>query len=140
MEGDDLDEPVSDAVRGYLDGHIVLARRLADRNHYPAIDVLSSISRVAPRLMSPKTAAAAGTIRRLVAAYREKEDLIDVGAYVKGTDPDVDEAIDKKAALDAFLRQGITEHEEPADIFRRAAGLAGIEWDGDEDAEVSVLA
>ena len=140
VEGDDLDEPVSDAVRGYLDGHIVLARRLADRNHYPAIDVLSSISRVAPRLMSPKTADAAGTIRRLVAAYREKEDLIDVGAYVKGTDPDVDEAIDKKAALDAFLRQGITEHEEPEDIFRRAAELAGIEWDGDEDEEVSVLA
>ncbi len=142
VEGDDLDEPVSDAVRGYLDGHIVLSRRLADRNHYPAIDILSSISRVAPRLMSETTAGAAGKIRRLVSAYREKEDLIDVGAYVRGTDPDVDEAIDKKSALDDFLRQGITEHEDPSSIFKRAAELTGIEWNDEEeeDEEVSVFA
>jgi len=142
VEGDDLDEPVSDAVRGYLDGHVVLERRLADRNHYPAIDVLSSISRVAPRLMSPRTAEAAGRIRKLVAAYREKEDLIDVGAYVPGTDPDVDEAIAKRAELNAFLIQGITEHEEPESIYRRAAMITGVEGDdeGPDDEEVSVLA
>ena len=87
VEGDDLDEPVSDAVRGYLDGHLVLNRRLADRNHYPAIDVLASISRLAPRLMDAPRAEAAGRIRKLVSTYREKEDLIDVGAYAMGTDP-----------------------------------------------------
>jgi flagellum-specific ATP synthase len=132
-----------------LDGHIVLNRRLADRNHYPAIDILASISRVAPRLMGPRTAEAAGKIRRLVSAYREKEDLIDVGAYLRGTDPDVDEAIDKQADLNEFLKQGITEHEEPSSIYNRAALLAGLEpEDGDEEAgdeeagdeEVSVFA
>ena len=144
VEGDDLDEPVSDAVRGYLDGHIVLNRRLAERNHYPAIDILASISRVAPRLMGKRTAEAAGKIRLLVSAYREKEDLIDVGAYIKGTDPDVDEAIDKKEALNNFLIQGIAEHEEPSSIYSRAAELAGLEPDEDEegsgDETVSVLA
>ena len=143
VEGDDLDEPVSDAVRGYLDGHIVLARRLAEKNHYPAIDILASISRVAPKLMTPATAAASGKIRSLVATYAEKEDLIDVGAYAAGTDPEVDEAIAKKGELDAFLRQGITEHEEAESIFARAAAIAGVPGDGDEDAgdeEVSVFA
>jgi len=144
VEGDDLDEPVSDAVRGYLDGHIVLSRRLADRNHYPAIDVLASISRVAPRLMGTRTAKAAGKIRSLVSAYREKEDLIDVGAYVRGTDPDVDEAIEKKDDLNKFLKQEIAEHEESSSIFIRAAELAGLEPDtgeeGTGDEEVSVFA
>ena len=142
VEGDDLDEPVSDAVRGYLDGHIVLDRRLADRNHYPAIDVLKSISRVAPKLMNERTAKAAGRIKTLVAAYREKEQLIDVGAYVKGTDADVDEAIEKRDALDAFLVQGITEYEKPEAVFSKAAGIAGLADGGEEgeDEEVSVFA
>lgn len=144
VEGDDLDEPVSDAVRGYLDGHIVLSRRLADRNHYPAIDVLASISRIAPRLMGPRTAEAAGKIRSLISTYREKEDLIDVGAYVRGTDPDVDEAIEKRDGLNEFLKQGITEHEDPSSIYNRAAELAGLEPDEEEegsgDEEVSVFA
>ncbi len=143
VEGDDLDEPVADAVRGYLDGHIVLSRRLADRNHYPAIDILASLSRVAPRLMNPRTAEASSKIRRLISAYREKEDLIDVGAYVKGTDPDVDEAIDKKDVLNDFLIQGIAEHEEPSVIYSRAAEIAGLEAEEEEgtgDEEVSVFA
>ncbi len=143
VEGDDLDEPVADAVRGYLDGHIVLSRKLADRNHYPAIDILASISRVAPRLMNPRTAEASGKIRSLISAYREKEDLIDVGAYVKGTDPEVDEAIDKKDILNDFLIQGIAEHEEPSVIYSRAAEIAGLEAEDEEgagDEEVSVFA
>ena len=143
VEGDDLDEPVADAVRGYLDGHIVLSRRLADRNHYPAIDILASLSRVAPRLMNPRTAEASSKIRRLISAYREKEDLIDVGAYVKGTDPEVDEAIDKKDVLNDFLIQGIAEHEEPSVIYSRAAEIAGLEAEEEEgtgDEEVSVFA
>ncbi len=143
VEGDDLDEPVADAVRGYLDGHIVLSRRLADRNHYPAIDILASLSRVAPRLMNPRTAEASAKIRSLISAYREKEDLIDVGAYVKGTDPEVDEAIDKKDAVNDFLIQGIAEHEEPSAIYSRAAEIAGLdaeEEEGTGDEEVSVFA
>ena len=143
VEGDDLDEPVSDAVRGYLDGHVVLSRRLAERNHYPAIDILASVSRLAPRLMDARTAEAAGRIRRLVSTYAEKEDLIDVGAYVKGSDPEVDEAIEKRPALNDFLRQGITEYEEPASIFRRAAEIAGIPGSGEkgnDNETVSVFA
>jgi flagellum-specific ATP synthase len=143
VEGDDMDEPVADAVRGYLDGHVVLSRRLADRNHYPAVDVLASISRVAPRLMNTRTAAAAGTLRRLVAAYREKEDLIDVGAYVRGTDADVDAAIEKRSQINEFLIQGITEYEDPSSIFERAAQIAGLpvdEEEGDDDEEISVFA
>ena len=133
VEGDDLDEPISDAARGYLDGHIVLSRRLADRNHYPAIDILSSISRVAPRLMSTQVSAIAGKLRRLLAVYREKEDLIDVGAYARGSDPEVDEAIDKRANLDAFLRQEIIEHEEPALVFSKASEIAEIPLSNHDD-------
>lgn len=142
VEGDDLDEPVSDAVRGYLDGHIVLDRHLANKNHYPAIDILASISRVAPKLMTEKTAKAAGKIRKLVAAYREKEQLIDVGAYVKGTDADVDEAIEKQDVLNKFLVQGITDSEDPESIFTKAIGIAGLsdESEGDGNEEVSVFA
>jgi len=142
VEGDDLDEPVADAVRGYLDGHIVLSRRLADQNHYPAIDILASLSRVAPRLMSPRTAEASGRIRHLISAYREKEDLIDVGAYAKGTDPVVDEAIEKKEIIKKFLVQGISEHEEPEVIYAQAAQIAGLEpeEEGSGDEEVSVFA
>ncbi|CAD7843589.1 Flagellum-specific ATP synthase FliI [Olavius algarvensis spirochete endosymbiont] len=125
VEGDDLDEPVSDAVRGYLDGHIVLDRRLAEQNHYPAIDILASVSRVAPRIMGIEAAKTAAKIRKLVAAYRDKEDLIDVGAYAKGTNPDVDEAIDKREELDNFLIQGITEHEEAQSILSRGTKIAG---------------
>ncbi len=135
VEGDDMDEPISDAARGYLDGHIVLSRRLADRNHYPAIDVLSSISRVAPRLMSGPVSAIAGKIRRLLAVYQEKEDLIDVGAYARGSDPEVDEAIDKRTNLNEFLRQGITEHEEPSAVFVKASDIAGIPLNSTGDGE-----
>ncbi|OQX29020.1 MAG: flagellum-specific ATP synthase FliI [Spirochaeta sp. LUC14_002_19_P3] len=142
VEGDDLDEPVADAVRGYLDGHIVLSRRLADKNHYPAIDILFSISRVAPRLMDTRTAQAAAKLRRLLAAYRDKEDLIDVGAYVRGSDPVVDEAIKKRDALNNFFMQKVDERDEPKDVFDRAAEIAGIALaEEDEDnEEISVYA
>ena len=93
--------------------------------------------------MDARTAEAAGRIRRLVSTYAEKEDLIDVGAYVKGSDPEVDEAIEKRPALNDFLRQGITEYEEPASIFRRAAEIAGIPGSGEkgnDNETVSVFA
>ena len=135
VEGDDLDEPVSDAVRGYLDGHIVLNRRLAEQNHYPAIDILASVSRVAPRIMGVNAAKTAAKIRKLVAAYRDKEDLIEVGAYVRGTNLDVDEAIDKREEVNNFLIQGITEHEEAQSIFSRGANLAGVISDTQDERQ-----
>lgn len=142
VEGDDLDEPVSDAARGYLDGHIVLERRLAERNHYPAVDVLGSVSRLAPKLMAPRVAEAAGKVKRMMAVYREKEDLIDVGAYARGSDPEVDEAIDKRTDLEAYLTQGITEKST---LKESVAGLAEIAdvplGESEEDDEtVSVFA
>jgi len=135
VEGDDLDEPISDAVRGYLDGHIVLDRRLAEQNHYPAIDILASVSRVAPRIMGINAAKTAAKIRKLVAAYRDKEDLIDVGAYARGTNSVVDEAIDKREELNSFLIQGIKEHEETRSIFSRGAKLAGMPADVQDEEE-----
>ncbi len=142
VEGDDMDEPVADAVRGYLDGHIVLSRSLADMNHYPAIDILASISRVGPRLMDDRTAQAAGIIRKLVATYRGKEDLIDVGAYVKGSDPEVDEAIEKRRDIDDFFIQDVAECDAPKDVFDRMAKIAGLPSESEESGggEVSVYA
>ncbi len=106
VEGDDMNEPVADAARSILDGHCVLTRELAHRNHYPAIDVLQSISRLADEITSDEVRNAAGALRETVAAYRAKEDLITIGAYTQGADRQVDYAIGKLPAIDAFLRQG----------------------------------
>ncbi|GMV66567.1 MAG: ATP synthase [Candidatus Hinthialibacteria bacterium] len=105
VEGDDMNEPISDAARGILDGHIVLTRNLAHKNHYPAIDPLRSISRVMNDIVDPRHRAAAAIVRNRMATYEEMEDMINLGAYRKGTNPDVDLAIDKKPETDAFLRQ-----------------------------------
>ena len=113
VEGGDMDDPIADAVRGILDGHIVLSRKLAEKYHYPAIDVLSSISRLEPVITNPETRKGFGNMRRLLALYREKEDLINIGAYVKGSNPEIDEAIDKIGEINAFLQQ---ETHEKADI------------------------
>ncbi len=109
VEGDDLDEPISDAMRAILDGHIVLDRRIAQRNHYPAIDILASISRVMPDVVEKKHLEAAGEILRIAASYREAEDLINIGAYVKGSSPDIDRAIALHAPINLLLRQDIVE-------------------------------
>ncbi len=141
VEGDDFDEPIADAARGYLDGHIVLSRSLADRSHYPAIDILTSISRVAPRLMNKRTAEASEKIKKLVATYRDKEDLIDVGAYVAGSNADIDEAIEKREPINDFLKQKITEKENSGSVFARLAEIAGLEPEsGEPDEEISVYA
>jgi ATP synthase in type III secretion protein N len=105
VEGSDMDEPIADEVRGILDGHIVLDRRLAARGHYPAIDVLSSLSRVMPAVTAKPQQAAAQRARALLAAYEEKRDLIALGAYSKGTDPRLDQAIAASPDLERFLRQ-----------------------------------
>jgi type III secretion protein N (ATPase) len=110
VAGDDLQEPIADEVRGVLDGHIVLDRRLAERAHWPAIDVLQSLSRLMSHLASKPHIAAAEAFRRLLSVYESKRDLIALGAYKLGSDPDVDEAIDMLDDLDGYLQQGIDEH------------------------------
>ena len=112
VAGDDRSEPVADAARGILDGHIVLSRKLAERVHFPAIDILSSISRVADQISDQNHLHARRHVARLLSAYREAEELIQIGAYAKGSNPDVDAAIAMRGAIDAFLKQGAHERNE----------------------------
>ena len=107
VEGDDMNDPIADTARSILDGHIVLSRKLATSGHFPSIDVLESISRVAPRVMTAEQIAEATELRRLMAAYRDAKDLIEIGAYVKGSNPLVDRSVQLRAAIDHFLRQDV---------------------------------
>lgn len=109
VEGDDMNEPVADAVRSILDGHIVLSRALAHRAHYPAIDVLQSISRVMNDVVSAKHLKLANRMRELLAVYTEAEDLINIGAYQRGNNPKIDEALDYIDAINHFLLQQVKE-------------------------------
>ena len=109
VDGDDFNEPISDTVRGILDGHIVLSRDLANSNHYPAIDVLASVSRVMPDLIDKEHLQKAGRIKTLMATYRESQDLINIGAYSPGSNADIDEAIEKMPAIREFLQQPVGE-------------------------------
>jgi flagellum-specific ATP synthase len=109
MEGDDMHEPVSDAVRSLTDGHIQLSRRLAEQSHFPAIDVLASVSRVRTQVTSPEHRELVAEITRLLAAYRDAEDLIQIGAYVKGRNPDVDRALQLMPRIRRYLCQDKTE-------------------------------
>ncbi len=109
VEGDDVTEPVSDHARSILDGHIVLSREIAHRNHYPSIDVLGSTSRLMKEVVTPDQDALAGKMRELMAVYREAEDLINIGAYAKGSNPKIDEAIQRIDNINAFLKQGVKE-------------------------------
>lgn len=105
VDGDDLNEPITDAVRGILDGHIILSRKLANQNHYPAIDVLASVSRVMPNIVKEEHLKMANSIKNIMAVYRESEDLINIGAYKRGTNKKLDKAIDVKDLIDEFLTQ-----------------------------------
>jgi flagellum-specific ATP synthase len=109
VDGDDMNEPVADAVRAILDGHVVLSRNLAHAGHYPAIDVLQSVSRLVGEVVTPEVQSAGQEVRRLMAAYKEKEDLIAIGAYQHGADPVTDMAIAKREPINAFLRQTVTD-------------------------------
>ena len=125
VEGDDLNEPVSDAARGILDGHIALSRKLATRGHYPAIDVLQSISRVADDVCDPHQITARRHLIRLLAAYEEAEELINIGAYARGSNPLCDAAIAMRDQLTAFLQQETGEASAFPQTCRRLLELAG---------------
>jgi flagellum-specific ATP synthase len=115
VDGGDMDEPIADAVRSLVDGHIVLDRKLAERGHYPAVSVGASISRVANDVTEPAHQQAARKFREVLATYAEAEDLIRIGAYQRGTSPQVDKAIELRPALLAFLRQNVDERTKFAD-------------------------
>lgn len=107
VDGDDFNEPITDTARGILDGHIVLTRQLANKNHYPAIDVLQSISRVMSSIISKEHKKLAGECKMLMATHREAEDLINIGAYKAGSNPDIDRAIEKMKEINEFLLQDV---------------------------------
>lgn len=123
VEGDDLNEPISDAVRSILDGHVALSRKLAAINQYPAVDILDSISRLMKDISTEQEIELAADMRQIIATYREAEDLISIGAYVKGSNERIDRAIDKIDRINDFLRQGINEQ---CDHQKSIADLAEI--------------
>jgi flagellum-specific ATP synthase len=123
VDGDDHNEPIADAARSILDGHVVLSRDLAVAGHFPSIDVLGSVSRVASRVTTPVQRAAAVRLRQVLAARRRAQDLLDVGAYAAGSNPDVDAAVTNADAIDAFLRQGMDEVAEFGDSWARLQAL-----------------
>jgi flagellum-specific ATP synthase len=126
VEGDDFNEPISDAVRGILDGHIILSRALAHKNQYPAIDILNSVSRLMPEIASGDHKAAANAARDLLAAYRDSEDLINIGAYVKGSNKRVDSAILQNDNILNFLKQEVKDHTEYDDSIEVLKGMMSV--------------
>lgn len=135
VDGDDMDEPIADKVRGTLDGHIILNRSLAQRQHYPAIDVLASISRLSKRVSGPCTLKAVQQVKRWMADYAAQEEMILAGVYQKGSSAEIDEAIEKHPAVEAFLCQ---EEREPCpveDTLRRLSELSGIDIPEEEFVE-----
>ncbi|MGQ7958648.1 flagellar protein export ATPase FliI [Pseudomonas sp. SP16.1] len=122
-EGDDQQDPIADAARGVLDGHIVLSRRLAEEGHYPAIDIESSISRVMPQVVSPEHLKQAQRFKQLWSRYQQSRDLISVGAYVPGGDADTDQAIARQPQMARYLRQGLHESEPLQGSQQQLAGV-----------------
>ncbi len=141
VEGDDFNEPISDAVRSILDGHVTLSRKLASHNQYPAVDVLDSISRLMLDISTPEHIELAGRVREIIATYRESEDLINIGAYVKGSSQKIDYAISKIDQINKFFRQGIREER---DFDESLSSLAEIISDsapvGESNEEVQIPA
>ncbi|HHW07801.1 MAG TPA: flagellar protein export ATPase FliI [Clostridia bacterium] len=119
VDADDMNEPIADAVRGILDGHIVLSRDLAARNHYPAIDIGHSVSRLMTEITDSEHQSLAQRLREVMATYQKMEDLINIGAYQKGSNPEVDEAIKLYPKIVSFLRQDVDEHFSFADTLRQ---------------------
>ena len=123
VDGDDMNDPIADSVRSILDGHIVLDRALAGRGHYPCIDILSSISRLMSQLVDDTTKTAAYGIRDLLAVHKDSEDLINIGAYKRGSNPRIDRAIEKIDAINGFLKQ---RAEDPSDLDATRASLLAL--------------
>lgn len=123
VDGDDMNEPIADAVRSILDGHIVLSRNIAAQNHFPAIDVLASVSRVMSAVVPKDHMEANRKLRALMAVYKEAEDLIHIGAYVKGSSPRIDEAVQKIDAINDFLCQGVFEVQSFEETIQRLEGI-----------------
>jgi len=124
VEGDDFNEPVSDTVRGILDGHISLSRELAEASHYPAVDVLSSVSRIMKDIADPKHIKAADQLKKMIAVYNQSEDLINIGAYEKGSNPKLDRAIAKIDKINNFLTQNIHEKSSYEETVKKIIKLA----------------
>lgn len=125
VDGDDMNEPIADAVRSILDGHIVLSRNIAAQNHYPAIDVLHSVSRVMMEIAGSEHYAAAQKIRSILATYREAEDLINIGAYAHGSNANIDKAVQMIGGINEFLKQGVYEQTTLPEAVERLRQLAG---------------
>ena len=126
VEGDDFNEPICDAVRAILDGHIVLSRRLAAAGQYPAIDVLDSVSRLSTQVSTPEQKEAARRIREAMAVYRQSEDLIQLGAYVSGANPKLDASIRARDQLLQFLRQDSAAKSAREETLRQLQTLAAM--------------
>lgn len=118
VDGDDFNEPITDTARSILDGHIMLNRKLANKNHYPAIDVLMSISRVMSQIVDKEHKAVAGKLKNVLATYNEAEDLINIGAYKSGSNKEIDYAIEKHEAVNNFLLQGVDDRYEFSEEIR----------------------
>ncbi|MFC1478931.1 flagellar protein export ATPase FliI [Candidatus Margulisiibacteriota bacterium] len=125
VEGDDFNEPISDTARGILDGHIMLSRDLAARNHYPCIDVNHSVSRLMTAISKPDHKDASGKLREVLARYSEAEDLINIGAYVKGSNPKIDNALSKIDAVNNFLKQTTEEKCDFDDTIKKLTSIFG---------------
>jgi flagellum-specific ATP synthase len=124
VDGDDMNEPIADAVRSILDGHVVLTRPLAHAGHYPAIDVLQSVSRLVGEIIPPEVQQAGQRLRAALAVLREKEDLVAIGAYQPGSDPALDAALSHRSRIERFLRQPVHERSDPQDTDARLLELA----------------
>jgi flagellar biosynthesis/type III secretory pathway ATPase len=125
VEGDDFTEPIADAVRSIVDGHVVLSRTLAEHNHYPAVDVLASVSRVMSQIVDSRHRTAAGRLRDTLATFRDAEDLVNVGAYKRGTNPRIDGALAAIDAINQFLQQGRDEASQWDDGLAELLSLFG---------------
>jgi flagellum-specific ATP synthase len=123
VDGDDMNEPITDTARGILDGHIVLNRKLAQKNHYPAIDVLASISRCMSAIADPEHKKAAGKLKNVLATHNDAEDLINIGAYRSGSNKSIDYAIEKIDAVNSFLKQGTDEKFDFDDIVAQMTAI-----------------
>ncbi len=125
VEGDDINEPISDAIRGVLDGHVWLSRDLANRGHYPAVSVLDSISRAMSDVVDADHLSAAAEVRRVLAVWNDIEDLVNVGAYAAGTNVEFDVSVRMKPVIDEFLQQAIEERADPDATRQRLLEVAG---------------